>query len=91
MGHALTGGIQSIRFRIEGVLGQSRERQDLGGGGTDDDVEFSFHVSMLFRVVFLFCYFCHGARLLSLSLHHRWVSSGMLWGVTLPKFVWDYG
>jgi hypothetical protein len=54
MGHALTGVIPSIRFGIGCVLGQSRERQDRGGGGADDDLKFPFHILLFFHVLFFF-------------------------------------
>jgi hypothetical protein len=33
-------------------LGQSRRRQDRGGGGADDDLQFPFHIHIVFRIFF---------------------------------------
>src|ERR1035441_673069 len=54
LGHAVASVVWSISVGSGRVLGQSRERQDRGGGGADDDLKFPFHIFIFFRVLFFF-------------------------------------
>ena len=49
VGAALMKMFPAIRFGGGRFLRQSRERQDRGGGGGERDLQFLFHISILFR------------------------------------------